>query len=276
MQKINIQNKIRTVSCFTMILLVIGMVLVTPTLACPVEKSDSSGFLSSCESCNGAELKDIKESDENIIDKNVKTALKSTDIQKLTEALREKGYNLDLANAQGVNAIVDGIYSEALVLPFSSTDNSTVFIEAVIVNNKILRNQAMIVYKDTTSFPMTIDALTIDNDIVTTHSFDVEDLLGENVKAKIQSTEVLASTNPLVSVQTTSSSDNCDMCTDLYDYACRGVWSVTAAVLCYLSGVATLYGTIKCAAVAFVVLEVINKDGCGPVAPVACEIMGFC
>jgi halocin C8-like bacteriocin domain-containing protein len=259
-----------------MIMLILGMIIATPTLACPVEKSDSSDIVFNCESCNGAELKNIKESDANIVEKNVEVALKSADIQKLIEGLSEKGYKLDLANAQGLNAIVDGIYSEAIILPFSSIDDSTAFIEAVIVDNEILRNQGIIVYKDSTSFPTSIDVLTIEENTATTYSFDGEELFGEDFKAKIQSAEVLASTNPLVSIQATSSSEYCDVCTYLYDYACRLTYSVIAAVLCTLSGATSIYGAAKCAFAAFIVLEFINNNGCGATAPVACEIMGLC
>ncbi|WP_141241673.1 hypothetical protein [Methanosarcina spelaei] len=76
-----------------MIMLVIGMILVTPAMACPAGADCSqTGTLADCPKCTGiGNLSNISSLDLTIVDKNLKKALESEDVEKLIKRLASKG-----------------------------------------------------------------------------------------------------------------------------------------------------------------------------------------
>jgi halocin C8-like bacteriocin domain-containing protein len=257
-----------------MMMLVVSMVLVTPTMACPAGKD----CLQASEDGNTYGMfSNIKKLDSKTVDKYVQTALESNEIQKLIQTLNEKGYELNQADAQGLSTTVKDTYYEAVALPFASTDNSEVTLVAVIKDNKIVKVQATVLHRDKDLFPTSVDVLTVNGNNVETESATTDSIVGVGAKTKIASIVSIASTSPISHLdQAISSSSSCSACKLLYDVACNVGCGVGMATICAIAGLTTGIGGVACTVVAGLVCYAIDLYGCDYGGQAACVIIGYC
>lgn len=255
-------------------MLIVGMVMVTPTLACP---AGTDCLQTSANGNTYGIFSNITSLDSKTVDKHVQTVLEADDVQKLIQTLNERGYKLNQADAQGLSTTVEDTYYEAVGFPFTSTDNSKVTLVAIIKDSKIIKVQATILHRDKDLFPTSADVLTVNGGIVKTESATTESIIGVEAKAKIASIVSIVSTSPLSQLgQVTSSSSSCSACKLLYDVACNVGCGVGMATICALAGLTTGIGGVACTVVAGLVCYAIDLYGCDYGGQAACVVIGYC
>ncbi|SNQ59147.1 hypothetical protein MNV_1070037 [Candidatus Methanoperedens nitroreducens] len=195
--------------------------------------------------------------DEEELAKDLHVALNSADVKKLKEELESRGYEQRLANATGLIVTkADGNLSEGVILPFSSQDNTQVGIIAEVNTHKVVKAAAVLIYRNETKFPVSVEQLSINHGKVTNEKIDVASVL-----------------NSGVSIQVTQ----CDACITLYELGCDIGCGLEMALLCIIAGLGlTFIGGLACTAIAAAVCYFINNYGCYPQAPDACDTIGFC
>lgn len=257
-----------------MMMLVVCMVLVSPALACP---AGTDCLKTSADGNTYGMFSNITSLDSKTVEKHLQTALESNDVQKLIQALNERGYKLNQADAQGLSTTVKDTYYEGVGLPFTSTDNSQVILVAIIKDNKIIKVQASILHRDKDLFPTSADVLTVNGNTIETESATTESIIGVGAKAKIASIVSIVSTSPLSQLdQVTASSSSCSACKLLYDVACNVGCGVGMAVICALAGLTTGIGGVACTVVAGLVCYAIDLYGCDYGGQAACIVIGYC
>ncbi|MDR7666369.1 halocin C8-like domain-containing protein [Methanosarcina sp. Z-7115] len=265
-----------------MIILVIGMILVTPVLACPAGTKTQISV--NCPNCsNGLKyITTIAKLDSNEINNYLPVVSKDARVEKLTKELTSRGYKLNTKDTTGMNvtlandSLLPGVIKE-LIIPFTSTDNSQVGILAGIKDNKIIKVQAIITHRDEDLFPTSVDALTVKGNNIETETVTTDSVLGVGAKDRINSAFTIASTSPLGNViKATTSSVTCSGCMALWDWACAIGCGVGMYGLCLAAGLASGIGGLACVVVASAVCYGVGQWGCGMDDYTSCVLLGYC
>jgi halocin C8-like bacteriocin domain-containing protein len=247
---------------------------ITPALACPAGTDCLQAYT---EGSSFGQLSDITTLNSAVVDKHIQNALKVDDTQKLIETLVESGYELNKAEAMGLSTILDGIYYEAIGIPFVGADNSDGTLVVITNNDEIIKTQATIIHRDEDKFPISVDVLTVTDSNIKTESATMDGMFGAGVKTSVASAASIASSSPVRYLdQVTASSVTCSACKALYDVACNVGCGVGMAVLCSLAGLTTGIGGIACATIAALVCYAIDQYGCDYGGQAACVVIGYC
>lgn len=253
-----------------MILLVIGMILVTPAMACPAG-TNCSQTSTDCTTCDDfGNLSNITKLDSKKVQESTQIALKSEDVERLIKKLDSKGYKLNQTGIAGMGATLNNeTYYEAVGLTLDSKDNSTGALIAIFENDKIVKVEAQIVERDKTGYPLSIEILTVNGNTIVSESGEVSDILNGKTKASLISSATLAPIAPLAI-------NACTACKLLVGAACNIGCGIEMALLCAIAGVSTIVGGIACATVASAVCYVIDQYGCAPGALNLCRKANYC
>ncbi|MCO5382980.1 MAG: halocin C8-like domain-containing protein [Methanosarcina barkeri] len=251
-----------------MITLVIGMILVTPALACPPGQKCTGN----CPNCvnNIANLKNITKIDSATINQDWQTVLKSSDFKKLVKQLESEGYQLNKSGVAGISATLNGTNYEAVGIPLVSKDNSTGVIAAVLENSKIIKVEAQIVKRDSTGFPLSIKSETVTGKSIVSENADVSDLLNGQTKESLAANASLGSITPLITL------DKCTACRQIVGVICDVGCGVELSLICILAGVTTIIGGLACGAVVTTMCFFVDWYGCAPGATQLCKNAGYC
>jgi len=251
-----------------MIMLVIGMILVTPALACPAGTNCSGN----CPTCinNLGSLKDIKKLDSTTVDKDWQTALQSDEVKRLIKKLDSEGYKLSQTGVAGISATLNGTNYKAVGIPLVSTDNSTGVLAAAFENNKIIKVEAQIVNRDATGFPLSIKTETVTGKTIVSESGNVSDLLDGATKESLAAEASLGTITPQVAI------DKCTACRQIVGVICNVGCGVELSLICILAGVTTIVGGLACGAIVTTMCYFVDWYGCSPGALSLCRDAGYC
>lgn len=247
------------------------MVLVTPVLACPAG-TNCSQTSTDCPTCSGmGNISNVTKLESKIIDKDLKIALKSNSVNKLVKELESKGYKLNQKSTVGLGVtLANGSYMEGIALPFESIDNSLVGIYIVMENNDVSKVEAKIIYKDKDQFPISVDRLTVNKNIIVTESANVSSVISNMDKKKLVSMGALNSIVPMVTIS------KCTACKELYSVGCAIGCGVEMQLLCTVAGIATIVGGLVCTVLAAIVCTLIADFGCSNSANKICTLAKYC
>lgn len=250
-----------------MMALIIGMVLVTPVLACPPGQKCTGN----CPTCvnNLANLKNIKKMGSTTINQDWQNALKSDDFKKLIKQLDSEGYQLNKTGVAGISATLNGTNYEAVGIPLVSKDNSTGVIAAVLENNKVIKVEAQIVKRDATGFPLSMKAETVTGKTIVTESANVSDLLNGETKESLSATASLG-------FMTSQAIDKCTACKQIVGVICNLGCYTEISLICILAGATTIIGGLVCGGIVTVMCYFTDWYGCAPGAAKLCRDAHYC
>ncbi|AKB18219.1 halocin C8-like domain-containing protein [Methanosarcina sp. WWM596] len=265
-----LNSKARKISGLFMIMLVVGMMLVTPAIACPAG-TNCSQTSTDCTTCgNFGNLSNITKLDSNKVEEGVQTALESDDVKRLIKKLDSKGYKLNQTEIAGMGATLNNeTYYEAVGLTLDSKHNSTGALIAVFENDEIIKVRAQIVERDETGYPLSVEILTVNGNTIVSESGEVSDILNGKTKASLISSAALAPITP-------RAMDACTACKLLAEGACNIGCGLEMAIFCALLGIPAIVGGLTCAAIATMVCFVVGEFGCEPTALDLCREAGYC
>lgn len=263
-----LNNKAKRISGLSMIVLVIGMILVTPVLACPAGTKCSGN----CPTCinNLGNLSDITKLSTNIVDKNVQIASQSNEVKRLIKKLESEGYKLNQTEVAGISANLNKTHYEAIGIPFVGTDNSTGVLGTVFENNKIIKVEAQIVKRDATGYPLSIETITVTGNTIVSESGNVSDLLNGETKESLATSASLGSITPQITI------DKCTACKQIVGVICNVGCNVELSLICILAGVTTIVGGLACGAVVTTMCYFVDQYGCSPSALDLCKKAKYC
>ncbi len=254
-----------------MMMLVVGMVLVTPAMACPAG-TDCSQTSIDCTTCGILEnITHVTKLDSEIIDKNLIIALKSDGVNKLIKELELNGYKLNQSSTVGLGiTLANGSYMEGIALPFESTDNSLAGIYVIIENNDISKVEAKIIHKDEDQFPTSVDVLTVNENSIIAESANVSSVISNMDKKSLSSTIGLTSVSPKITIS------KCTACKELYNIGCAIGCGVEMQLLCTAAGIANIAGGLACVVLAGIVCTLIADYGCSKSGTYICTLGEYC